>query len=413
MELRTQSFGDRRLLLLIAAPVCAVLLYHLLSSTLVTPQHHILVTGGLGYIGSHTALSLVEAGYVVTLLDDLSNAHEEVFVRLQELAGGRSGALSFIKGDVRDLDLLRPLLDAGAFDAVIHFAAKKSVAESTVDPLGYYNTNVVGTVRLLEAMQGAGVRNAISSHDLAVVSATFARTVCCDANTSSNASTCAPSPYACCRSSSACVYGAVQAPINESAPLQPLNPYGHSKAMAEQVMADVAAADPSFRCLQLRYFNPVGAHPSGRLGEQPQQPTNLMPCITEVVHGTDYPTHDGTAQRDYLHVLDLAEAHAAALRKLLNSPGLGCKAYNLGTGTGQTVLEVIKAFEKASGRSVPYVLAGRRAGDAAAAYASPQLAEEELGWRVTRSLHQMCADHWRWTEGNPSGYLTDSGGVPA
>ncbi|KAI3424909.1 hypothetical protein D9Q98_008293 [Chlorella vulgaris] len=384
MELRTQSFGNRRLLLHIAVPTC-VLLYHCLSSTLVTPQHHILVTGGLGYIGSHTALSLVEAGYAVTLLDDLSNAQEEVFVRLQELAGGRSGALSFVKGDVGDQDLLRPLLDAGAFDAVIHFAAKKSVAESTVDPLGYYNTNVVGTLRLLEAMRGSGVRNLVFS-------------------------------------SSACVYGAAQAPINESAPLQPLNPYGHSKAMAEQVMTDVSAADPSFRCLQLRYFNPVGAHPSGRLGEQPQQPTNLMPCITEVVlgrrptlqvHGTDYPTQDGTAQRDYLHVLDLAEAHVAALRKLLSSPGLGCKAYNLGTGTGQTVLEVIKAFEMASGRSVPYVLAGRRAGDAAAAYASPLRAEEELGWRATRSLNQMCADHWRWTEGNPSGYLTDSGGVPA
>ncbi|EFN53129.1 hypothetical protein CHLNCDRAFT_137493 [Chlorella variabilis] len=336
------------------------------------PQH-ILVTGGLGFIGSHTALSLLEAGYGVTILDDLSNSYEECFHRLKELAGGHAARLDFVKADVRDKGQVLPVFRSRRIDAVIHFAAKKSVGESVADPLKYYDHNVGGTVALLQAMQEAGCHQLVFS-------------------------------------SSACVYGEPEkVPIDESAPLHALNPYGRTKAsvMMEEVMGDVAAADPRWCILLLRYFNPVGAHPSaGRIGEHPQMPTNLMPCITEAVYGTDYPTRDGTALRDYIHVMDLAEGHVAALRRLFAAPDLACKPINLGTGTGQTVMEMIKAFEEASGRSVPRELAGRRAGDAAAVYASPQLAEAELGWRARRSLHDMCADHWRWTVANPQGFLT-------
>lgn len=340
---------------------------------------HILVTGGLGYIGSHTTLALLEAGFSVLVLDNLDNSFLECLARLQRLAGDKAANLDFIKADIRDESQLRAAFAIKPVDAVIHFAAKKAVGESVANPLKYYTHNVSGTVLLLQAMEEHGCRNLVFS-------------------------------------SSACVYGTPPyVPIDEAAPLAPLNPYGRTKVIMEQIAGDLAASDARWRVLLLRYFNPVAAHPSGDIGEHAVVASNLMPAITEAVtgkrsklevFGTDWSTKDGSAVRDYIHVQDLADGHVAALRALFSDRALRCAAYNLGTGTGITVLEMIKAFEEASGRKVPWQAAERRPGDAEAVWASPELAEKELGWKAKLGLERMCQDQWRWVEKNPDGYLT-------
>jgi UDP-glucose 4-epimerase len=330
----------------------------------------ILVTGGLGYIGSHTSVVLAEAGYRLVIVDNLSNAKEAVLGRLRELTGTE---LSFHKADLRDREALEPAL-AGV-DAVIHFAGLKAVGESVEKPLLYYDNNVGGTVRLLEAMQARGVRTLVFS-------------------------------------SSATVYGEPERlPIPEHHRLAPTNPYGKSKLMIEHLLADHAAADASFRYAALRYFNPIGAHPSARLGEDPRGiPNNLLPFVAQVavkklpalkVFGKDYETPDGTGVRDYIHVMDLARGHLAALEYLKKNQTITC---NLGTGRGYSVLEVVKAFERASGRKVPLEFAPRRPGDAAASYADASLAARKLGWKAKLGIDAMCADVWRWQSQNPDGY---------
>ncbi len=333
----------------------------------------VLVTGGAGYIGSHTCLELLAAGHQVVVVDNLANSKEEALCRVQELAGR---SLAFERADIRDRSLLAEVFARHTVDAVIHFAGLKAVGESVREPLRYYETNVAGTVALAETMAAAGVRLLVFS-------------------------------------SSATVYGdPATVPIREDFPLGPTNPYGRSKGMVEQVLADLAATDPDWRIALLRYFNPVGAHPSGRIGEDPNGiPNNLMPFIAQVavgrlpelaVFGDDYPTPDGTGVRDYIHVVDLAAGHLKALERLARSPGLSI--YNLGTGRGYSVLEVVRAFEAASGRPVPYRIAPRRPGDIAACYADPARAEAELGWRAERGIEAMCRDAWRWQAANPAGY---------
>jgi len=332
---------------------------------------HCLVTGGLGYIGSHTCIELLAAGYAVRILDNLSNSKPAVLGRIAEIAGRQP---QFLRGDIRDAALLREAL-AGC-DAVIHFAGLKAVGESVARPLAYYDNNVAGSIALFEAMAAAGVKTVVFS-------------------------------------SSATVYGdPAQVPIREDAPLSATNPYGRSKLMIEDILRDVAQADPAWRIALLRYFNPVGAHPSGRIGEDPNGiPNNLMPFVAQVavgkrdclsVFGNDYPTPDGTGVRDYIHVVDLARGHLAALAALDRRGGL--LTVNLGTGRGYSVLEMVKAFEQASGRPVPYRIAPRRPGDIACCYADPALAAEALGWRAELGLDAMCADAWRWQSGNPDGY---------
>jgi UDP-glucose 4-epimerase len=335
----------------------------------------VLVTGGAGYIGSHTCLELLAAGHEVTVVDNLCNSSEESLRRVQELAGRK---LEFRRVDLLD----RPALDAvfaeRACDAVVHFAALKAVGESVRMPLEYMQNNVTGTLNLCFAMREHGVRNVVFS-------------------------------------SSATVYGdPATVPITEDFPLKVTNPYGRTKLMMEEVFGDLHRSDPAWKIVLLRYFNPVGAHASGRIGEDPRGiPNNLMPYISQVavgrltelsVYGSDYPTRDGTGVRDYIHVVDLARGHVQALERLAAIPGLA--VYNLGTGQGYSVLETIRAFEKASGRPIPYRLVERRPGDVAACYADPSRAEAELGWRATRDLAAMCADAWRWQMGNPEGYAT-------
>ncbi|MFP5346048.1 MAG: UDP-glucose 4-epimerase GalE [Actinomycetes bacterium] len=336
----------------------------------------ILVTGGAGYIGSHTVLRLLEEGHDVTVVDNLSNSSPESLRRVGELTGR--------KVDLRVVDLLDyPALDQVVVEtrpeAVVHFAGLKAVGESVEQPVRYYRNNVGGTLELLRAMD---------SHDC--------RTIVF--------------------SSSATVYGEPKTvPIREDFPLGATNPYGSSKLMVEQVLRDTAAADDRWRVALLRYFNPVGAHESGRIGEDPTGiPNNLMPYVAQVavgrlerltVHGDDYPTPDGTGVRDYIHVLDLADGHLAALHAL--GDRTGCHAWNLGTGRGSSVLDVVRAFSEASGREVPYVVSQRRSGDVAASYADPSLANAELGWRAERDLATMCADAWRWQSQNPRGYAEE------
>jgi UDP-glucose 4-epimerase len=333
----------------------------------------ILVTGGAGYIGSHTCVALLEAGHEVVVVDNLSNSSEESLRRVREITGKD---LVFCKADVLDDEALEGVFRAHRFGAVIHFAALKAVGESVAEPLRYYRNNVTGTVTLLEACRRHGVKDFVFS-------------------------------------SSATVYGdPARVPITEDFPLQVTNPYGRTKLMMEDVLRDVAVSEKGWRIALLRYFNPVGAHPSGRIGEDPLgTPNNLMPYVMQVavgrrphlkVFGDDYPTKDGTGVRDYIHVVDLAEGHLAALGAL---DGIdGCKAYNLGTGRGYTVLEMVKAAEKASGKRVPFEITSRRPGDIAACWADPSLAERELHWRATRSLDEMCADAWRWQSLNPEGF---------
>jgi UDP-glucose 4-epimerase len=333
----------------------------------------ILVTGGAGYIGSHTVVELLEAGYEVVVLDNLSNGSREALSRVERITG-RPAPL--VEGDLRDEALVTRMLAGHRFDAAIHFAGLKAVGESVDKPLAYYDNNVAGTVTLLRALDAAGVRRLVFS-------------------------------------SSATVYGDPQrVPIDEDAATGPTNPYGRTKWMIEFILADLARADARWSIANLRYFNPVGAHPSGQIGEDPEGvPNNLMPFVAQVaigrrerlsVFGGDWPTPDGTGVRDYIHVVDLAQGHVAALRRLLEAPGAW--TVNLGTGRGYSVLEMVAAFERASGRKVPYDVVARRAGDIATCYADPARAERLLGWRATRGIDEMCADTWRWQQANPAGF---------
>ena len=325
----------------------------------------ILVTGGLGYIGSHTCVELIKAGHQPVALDNLSNAKVDVKERVERIAGQ---ALPFIEADIRDRAAIERAFAEDKYDAVIHFAGLKAVGESVSQPLRYYDNNVTGSIVLFESMAKAGVKRLVFS-------------------------------------SSATVYGdPASVPIREDFPLSATNPYGRSKLHIEEMLRDLYKADPSWGIALLRYFNPVGAHESGLIGESPNGiPNNLMPYITQVavgqrpqlsVYGGDYPTVDGTGVRDYIHVVDLADGHVKTLDKL--ATGSGLLTYNLGTGRGNSVLEMVKAFEQASGRKVPYQIVDRRPGDIAACYADPAIAERELGWKAERGVAQMCADSWRW-----------------
>jgi len=333
----------------------------------------ILVTGGAGYIGSHTCVELLNAGHQVTVYDNFCNSHPESLARVERITGKKLG---LVRGDVRDRAALVAALRESGADAVIHFAGLKAVGESVAEPLSYYDNNVTGTLRLLEAMEECAVKTLVFS-------------------------------------SSATVYGDPQRlPLSEDHPLSATNPYGRSKLMVEDILRDLYASDPSWRIGLLRYFNPVGAHPSGLIGEDPQGvPNNLMPFVAQVaagkreflnVWGDDYATPDGTGVRDYLHVVDLALGHLKALSRLQQHAE--CLTVNLGTGIGYSVLDMVRAFERASGRPVPYRIAARRPGDIAACYADPQLALELLGWRAERGLDAMCADTWRWQSANPKGF---------
>lgn len=336
-------------------------------------SQRVLVTGGAGFIGSHACVALSAKGYVPVILDNLCNSDVRVLERLRKIMGY---APRFIEGDVRDNALLARVFAQEPFAAVIHFAGLKAVGDSVADPLKYYDNNVCGSLSLASAMQQAGVRTLIFS-------------------------------------SSATVYGTPDhSPIPEDAPRRPANPYGRSKLMVEEALADLHRSEPGWHIALLRYFNPVGAHESGLIGEHPQgKPNNLMPYVCQVamglreklqVHGADYPTPDGTGIRDYVHVMDLAEGHVAALKHARTNAGL--IALNLGTGRGTSVFEVVRAFERASARTIPYDVGPRRPGDVPAYWGDPSLAEAELGWRAHRSLEQICADSWRWQWTNPEGY---------
>jgi len=336
---------------------------------------NILVTGGAGYIGSHTCLELLNAGHSVTVLDNYCNSNPESLNRVERITGK---TIARVEADIRDgAELQRALRDSGA-EAVIHFAGLKAVGESVQQPLRYYDNNVVGTLRLLEAMDVCGVKTLVFS-------------------------------------SSATVYGDPQRlPLTEDHPLSATNPYGRTKLVIEDMLRDAFAGDTSWRFGILRYFNPVGAHESGLIGEDPQGvPNNLLPFVAQVavgrreflnVWGNDYATPDGTGVRDYIHVVDLALGHLRALEMLGASNAGQCAAINLGTGVGYSVLDMVKAFEVASGKPIPYRVQPRRPGDIAACYAEPTLAKELLGWQATRDLQTMCSDAWRWQSTNPQGY---------
>ncbi len=333
----------------------------------------VLVTGGAGYIGSHTTLCLLEEGHEVVVLDNLMNSNRESLRRVEQLSGK---SIDFCEVDLLDAASVDRLFAEGGFNAVIHFAGLKAVGESVAKPLWYYQNNVVGTLNLLHSMDRSGVRRLVFS-------------------------------------SSATVYGASEeVPLIEKAPLDATNPYGRTKEQIEDILSDLGAADPSWSIALLRYFNPVGAHESGLIGEDPQGiPNNLLPFVAQVavgrrdkvkVFGSDYPTPDGTGVRDYIHVMDLASGHLAALRYLAGKTGVF--RWNLGTGRGSSVLEVIAVFGAAASRTIPYEFADRRPGDSAVSYADPSAALADLGWSARRDLRQMCEDHWRWQDSNPMGY---------
>ncbi|MGY6238384.1 UDP-glucose 4-epimerase GalE [Burkholderia ambifaria] len=339
-----------------------------------TAKGTILVTGGAGYIGSHTAVELLDNGYDVVIVDNLVNSKAESVRRIEKITG-RTPA--FHQVDVCDEAALAKVFDAHPITGTIHFAALKAVGESVAKPLEYYQNNIGGLLTVLKVMRERNVRQFVFS-------------------------------------SSATVYGVPErSPIDESFPLSATNPYGQSKLMAEQVLRDLEVSDPSWRIATLRYFNPVGAHASGLIGEDPAGvPNNLMPYVAQVavgkleklrVFGSDYPTPDGTGVRDYIHVVDLAKGHIAALDALATRDA--SFVVNLGTGQGYSVLEVVRAFEKASGRPVPYELVARRPGDIAECYANPQAAADLIGWRATLGIDEMCADHWKWQEANPRGFV--------
>lgn len=334
---------------------------------------NVLVTGGMGYIGSHTCIQMIEAGMTPVILDNLYNSKATVIERIEKVAGKRP---LFIQADVRDKAALVAVLKQYAIEAVIHFAGLKAVGESVQKPLEYYDNNVNGTLVLVDAMREAGVKSLIFS-------------------------------------SSATVYGdPASVPITESFPTSATNPYGRSKLMVEECLTDFQKANPDWSITLLRYFNPVGSHPSGELGEDPQGiPNNLMPFVSQVavgrreflsVFGSDYPTKDGTGVRDYIHVVDLADGHIAALNRVGAKAGL--HIYNLGTGNGYSVLEMVEAFAKTSGKPIPYQLVDRRPGDIAECWADPAKAEQELSWTAKRTLDDMTNDTWRWQANNPNGY---------
>ncbi|MCI5822990.1 MAG: UDP-glucose 4-epimerase GalE [Lachnospiraceae bacterium] len=334
----------------------------------------ILVTGGAGYIGSHTCVELLQAGYEVVVLDNLCNSSEKSLERVKAITGKD---LTFYKGDILDRDRLNEIFDKEQIDSCIHFAGLKAVGESVEKPWEYYENNIAGTLTLVDVMRQHNVKNIIFS-------------------------------------SSATVYGnPAQIPITEECPKgQCTNPYGWTKSMLEQILSDMQKADPTWNVILLRYFNPIGAHPSGTMGENPNGiPNNLMPYITQVavgklkelgVFGNDYDTPDGTGVRDYIHVVDLAIGHVKALKKIEENAGL-C-VYNLGTGVGYSVLDIVKNFEEANGVKIPYVIKPRRAGDIATCYSDATKAKEELGWTAKYGIKEMCADSWRWQKNNPNGY---------
>lgn len=334
----------------------------------------ILVTGGAGYIGSHTCVELLNAGYEVIVVDNLCNSCKESLKRVEEITGK---SVKFYEADLLDKEALQNIFDKEEIDSVIHFAGLKAVGESVAKPLEYYHNNITGTLVLCDVMRNAGVKNIVFS-------------------------------------SSATVYGdPAFVPITEECPKgEVTNPYGWTKSMLEQILTDLHTADPEWNVVLLRYFNPIGAHKSGRIGENPKGiPNNLIPYITQVavgklqclgVFGNDYDTPDGTGVRDYIHVVDLALGHVKAIEKLQKKEGVSI--YNLGTGKGYSVLDIVKAFEKACGKEIPYEIKDRRPGDIATCYADPAKAKKELGWEAKRGLEEMCEDSWRWQSGNPDGY---------
>lgn len=340
---------------------------------------NILVTGGAGYIGSHTCVALLENNYDVTVVDNLSNSHLTALERVRQITGR---AVQFHEADILDTRYLSRIFDTSGIDAVIHFAGLKAVGESVEQPLRYYHNNISGTLSLLDAMNQAGVKKIVFS-------------------------------------SSATVYGSpASLPIKEDFPLFVTNPYGRTKLMIEEILTDLHASDPEWGIALLRYFNPVGAHESGLIGEDPSGiPNNLMPYISKVavnalpyvnVFGNDYDTPDGTGVRDYIHVVDLAMGHIRALPRIIGSSGV--EIFNLGTGTGHSVLEMIRGFEKAAERKIPYRITDRRPGDIAACWADPGRARELLGWEAEKTLDDMCRDSWRWQRLNPDGYRTAESG---
>ena len=334
----------------------------------------ILVTGGAGYIGSHTVVELQNAGYDVVVVDNLSNSSEKSLKRVEAITGK---PVKFYKADILDRDALEEIFEKEAPDSCIHFAGLKAVGESVQKPWEYYENNIAGTLTLVDVMRRHGVKNIIFS-------------------------------------SSATVYGnPAVIPITEECPKgQCTNPYGWTKSMLEQILSDIQKADPEWNVILLRYFNPIGAHKSGTMGENPNGiPNNLMPYITQVavgklpelgVFGNDYDTHDGTGVRDYIHVVDLAQGHVKALKKIEENAGL--RIYNLGTGVGYSVLDIVKNFQEATGVEIPYSIKPRRDGDIAACYADAGLAKEELGWEAKYGIREMCEDSWRWQKNNPNGY---------
>lgn len=335
---------------------------------------NVLLTGGAGYIGSHTAVECLAAGHEVVVFDNLSNSSVKSLDRVAKIAGR---PVHFVEGDIRDRAALRALFAKHAIDAVVHFAGLKAVGESVEKPLLYYDNNIGGSVALFEVMAEAGVKSVVFS-------------------------------------SSATVYGdPATVPITEDFPLSATNPYGRSKLVIEDILRDVARADAGWTIALLRYFNPVGAHESGLIGEDPRGiPNNLMPYVAQVavgrrphlnVFGGNYPTPDGTGVRDYIHVVDLARGHVAALNRLHHKSG-GVHTWNLGTGQGVSVLDMVRAFEAASGKKVPYEIVARRAGDVAQCWADPSRAAQDLGWRAVYDLPRMCVDSWRWQSNNPNGY---------
>jgi len=336
----------------------------------------ILVTGGAGYIGSHTCVELLNAGYDVVVLDNLCNSCKESVNRVEEITGKK---VTFYEADLLDQPAVKRVFDNEKIESVIHFAGLKAVGESVYKPLEYYHNNISGTLILCDVMRNHGCKNMIFS-------------------------------------SSATVYGdPAEIPITEKCPKgQITNPYGQTKGMLEQILIDLHVGDPEWNVMLLRYFNPIGAHESGRIGEDPKGiPNNLVPYIAQVavgklkclgVFGDDYDTHDGTGVRDYIHVVDLAVGHVKAIERMRTEEGKGVHIYNLGTGVGYSVLDVVKAYEKACGKEIPYEIKPRRAGDIAMCYCDATKAKEELGWVAERGVEEMCADSWRWQSNNPDGY---------
>lgn len=333
----------------------------------------LLVTGGAGYIGSHTCVVLLDAGHDVTVIDNLCNSSPIALQRVQQITGH---SLRFVEGDIRNPDYLATAFEDGV-DAVIHFAALKAVGKSFEQPTAYFDNNIGGTIALMQAMEQAGVSRLVFS-------------------------------------SSATVYGQPeQVPVREDAPLNATNPYGRTKLVMEQLIQDWCTSRPDASAVLLRYFNPVGAHPSGLIGEHPLgEPDNLMPYVAQVavgrrerlrIYGNDYPTSDGTGVRDYLHVMDLARAHLKAVDYA--AAHTGCEAFNLGTGSGYSVLELVQAFEQSSGKSIPYEITNRRAGDVAELTADSALANRKLRWAAENDIHAMCTDTWQWQSANPAGYM--------